>query len=77
MDSSLLFVSEVGVAEVAIQDCHVVADFDGFLVGADGFAEPFPLIPDGADVVLRVGVLRIYLLARARSNFRARPNASC
>ena len=54
-------VAKVGVAEVAVEDRHVVAEFDGLLVGLDGFAETLALIPDGADVVGGVGVVGVGL----------------
>ena len=55
----VFLVAEIGVAEIAVEHGHVVVDLDGFFVGLDGFAEFLALIPDRADVVLRVGVFRI------------------
>src|SRR6266478_2583270 len=57
----VLALAEICIAQVAVQHRHIVAHLDRFLIGADSFAEFLALIPDGADVVLSVGVLRVSL----------------
>src|SRR6267154_280447 len=57
----VLALAEICVAQIAVQHRHIVAHLDCLLISADSFAEFLALIPDGADVVLSVGVLRVGL----------------
>src|SRR5713226_5755274 len=57
----VLALAEIGVTQIAVQHRHIVAYLDRLLIGADSFAEFLALIPDGADVVFSVGVLRVGL----------------
>src|SRR5882724_4855462 len=57
----VLALAEIGIAQIAVQHRHIVAHLDGLLIGANRFAVFLALIPDGADVVLSVGVLRVSL----------------
>src|SRR6267154_737281 len=57
----VLALAEICVAQIAVQHRHIVAHLDCLLISADSFAEFLALIPDGADVVLSVGVLRVSL----------------
>src|SRR5882762_3002810 len=57
----VLALAEICIAQIAVQHRHVVAHLDRLLIRADSFAEFLALIPDGADVVLSVGVLRVGL----------------
>src|SRR5262249_31382838 len=61
-DGFLIFpVTEISVSQVAVQHRQIVTHFDGLQIRFDRLAIAFPLIPNGAYVVLRVGVLRICL----------------
>ncbi len=62
LDGLIVFLlTKIGVAEIAVEHRHIFANLDGFLVGAHGFAVFLALVPDGADIVLRVGVSGIDL----------------
>ena len=53
--------AEVCVTKIAIEYGHIATKLNGPFVSADCFAKLLALVPDGANVILRVRVFRIYL----------------
>ena len=61
-DGLLIFlVAKVGITKIAVENGHVAANIDRFLIRPNGLAVLLSLIPNCSDVVLRIGIRRINL----------------
>src|SRR5262249_17272871 len=55
-----IFLSEIGVTEIQIERSEITLDGNRLFVGANRLGILLPLVQDGADVVLGVGIARIH-----------------